>query len=65
MFHVYAYTAGSWPLQVGACIVNKDNKIVGTGYNDFPAICADKVPPWKDTSSNDDECNSKTYYGKY
>ena len=25
--------------QVGACIVNNDNKIVGIGYNGFPRGC--------------------------
>jgi len=32
--------------QVGACIVNKENKIVGTGYNGFPIGCSDDVLPW-------------------
>ena len=32
--------------QVGACIVNQDKKIVGTGYNGFPIGCSDDVLPW-------------------
>ena len=32
--------------QVGACIVNKDNKIVGVGYNGFPIGCSDEDLPW-------------------
>ena len=32
--------------QVGACIVNKKNKIVGTGYNGLPAGCDDNDFPW-------------------
>jgi dCMP deaminase len=32
--------------QVGACIVNPDKKIVGTGYNGFPIGCSDEVFPW-------------------
>ncbi len=32
--------------QVGACIVDKENKIVGTGYNGFPIGCSDEVLPW-------------------
>ena len=28
-------------LQVGACIVSKDNKIVGIGYNGFPLRVSD------------------------
>lgn len=37
--------------QVGACIVNKDRKIVGTGYNGFPIGCSDDSLPW-DRSGN-------------
>ena len=33
--------------QVGACIVNKDKKIVGTGYNGFPTGCSDLDLPWE------------------
>jgi len=32
--------------QVGACIVNKQNKIVGTGYNGLPIGCHDDQFPW-------------------
>ena len=32
--------------QVGACIVNSDNKIVGVGYNGFPIGCNDDSLPW-------------------
>ncbi|GMI09447.1 hypothetical protein TrLO_g6847 [Triparma laevis f. longispina] len=32
--------------QVGACIVNKENRIVGIGYNGFPAGCDDTALPW-------------------
>ncbi|KAJ8720905.1 hypothetical protein PYW08_006370 [Mythimna loreyi] len=32
--------------QVGACIVNKDNKIVGIGYNGMPIGCSDDEFPW-------------------
>src|SRR6056297_3639038 len=32
--------------QVGACIVNEDNKIVGIGYNGFPIGCSDEKLPW-------------------
>ena len=32
--------------QVGACIVNKDKKIVGIGYNGFPHGVDDDVFPW-------------------
>jgi dCMP deaminase len=32
--------------QVGACIVNQQNKIVGAGYNGFPIGCHDDNLPW-------------------
>jgi dCMP deaminase len=32
--------------QVGACIVNQKNKIVGAGYNGLPAGCDDDTFPW-------------------
>jgi dCMP deaminase len=32
--------------QVGACIVDQGNKIVGIGYNGFPRGCSDDVLPW-------------------
>ena len=31
--------------QVGACIVNSYNKIVGVGYNGFPIGCSDDELP--------------------
>lgn len=33
--------------QVGACIVNTKNKIVGAGYNGLPAGCNDDEFPWE------------------
>ncbi len=32
--------------KVGACIVNKKNRIVGIGYNGFPYGCEDSIYPW-------------------
>jgi dCMP deaminase len=32
--------------QVGACVANEQNRIVGVGYNGFPAGCSDDVLPW-------------------
>lgn len=32
--------------QVGACIVNEDNKIMSVGYNGFPRGCSDDEFPW-------------------
>lgn len=33
--------------QVGACIVNQQNKILSTGYNGFPLGCSDDEFPWQ------------------
>lgn len=33
--------------QVGACIVNAKNKIVGAGYNGLPIGCSDDDFPWE------------------
>lgn len=48
--------------QVGACIVNKDNRIVGIGYNGMPKGCDDDVFPWGKSSNN--KLESKYLYGK-
>ncbi len=32
--------------QVGACIINRDKRIVGIGYNGFPSGCDDNCFPW-------------------
>ncbi len=32
--------------QVGACVANAQNKIVGVGYNGFPIGCSDDDLPW-------------------
>ncbi len=41
--------------QVGACIVNQYNKIVGIGYNGFPIGCDDDRLPWSKSSDNANE----------
>lgn len=33
--------------QVGACIVDNENKIVSVGYNGMPHCCSDDVYPWE------------------
>jgi len=50
------------PLQVGACIVNKDNRIVGVGYNGMPNGCSDDDLPWGKASNNILE--TKKLFGK-
>jgi dCMP deaminase len=38
--------------QMGACIVNSDNKIVGIGYNGMPTGCSDDCLPWARSAAN-------------
>lgn len=48
--------------QVGACIVNPENRIVGVGYNGMPIGCSDDLLPWSKTSEN--RLETKYMYGK-
>jgi len=43
--------------QVGACIVDANNRIISTGYNGFPTGCSDDSFPW-----NRDESLGETKY---
>lgn len=45
--------------QVGACVANRQNKIVGVGYNGFPLGCSDDDLPWARTG---DLLNTKYPY---
>ncbi|XP_053440977.1 deoxycytidylate deaminase isoform X2 [Nycticebus coucang] len=38
--------------QVGACIVDTENKIVGIGYNGMPNGCSDDLLPWRRTAES-------------
>ncbi|MBP5605774.1 MAG: dCMP deaminase family protein [Ruminiclostridium sp.] len=38
--------------QVGACIVNSENKIVSVGYNGMPTGCSDDEMPWERSAEN-------------
>ncbi len=38
--------------QVGACIVNQENKIMSVGYNGFPWGCGDDDFPWEREGEN-------------
>jgi dCMP deaminase len=49
-------------VQVGACIVDEHNKIVGIGYNGMPTGCDDDVLPW--SKCGDDPLNTKYPYGR-
>lgn len=37
--------------QVGACIVNSENRIMSVGYNGMPAGCSDEKFPWERTGN--------------
>ena len=56
-------TEVTYVLQVGACIVNDDNKIVGIGYNGMPKNCHDDEMPWKHREIADSWLDSKYPYG--
>lgn len=45
--------------QVGACIVNEDNRILSVGYNGMPAGCDDDIMPWNREGAN---LESKYFY---
>ncbi len=45
--------------QVGACIVNDENKILSIGYNGMPTGCDDDVMPWERSG---DPLNTKYFY---
>ncbi len=47
-----AYRSKDPNTQVGACIVDKHDKIVGIGYNGFPIGCSDDVLPWEKESDD-------------
>ncbi len=44
--HLSALRSKDPNTQVGACIVNEDNIILGIGYNGLPKGCSDDVFPW-------------------
>lgn len=45
---------------VGACIVDRDNKILSVGYNGMPHGCSDDEYPWG--SESDDPLDTKYLY---
>lgn len=45
--------------QVGACIVDADQRIVSIGYNGFPRDCSDDVLPWARASESGDPLETK------
>ena len=51
-------------LQVGACIVSKDNKIVGVGYNGFAVGVSDDDPDISWGKEGQDPVKVKYPYGE-
>jgi dCMP deaminase len=49
--------------QVGACIVNKDKRIVSIGYNGMPNRCSDDQFPWR-KRPKEPKLETKSLYGK-
>lgn len=47
MAHLAAKRSKDPNTQVGACIINQDNKVVGLGYNGLPKGCHDDEFPWE------------------
>ncbi|XP_040892185.1 deoxycytidylate deaminase-like [Toxotes jaculatrix] len=48
--------------QVGACIVNQENKIVGIGYNGMPNGCDDDLLPWSGSADGSFRLDTKYPY---
>ena len=46
MAHLSALRSKDPNTQVGACIIDKDNKVVSIGYNGMPRGCNDNDFPW-------------------
>lgn len=44
--HLSALRSKDPNTQVGACIVDEDNKVVSIGYNGMPRGCKDEKMPW-------------------
>jgi len=45
--HLSAMRSKDPNTQVGACIVDEDNKVVSIGYNGFPRMISDSSLPWE------------------
>ena len=48
--------------QVGACIVDADNRIIGIGHNGFPARCSDDALPWAREAASGSALDTKYPY---
>ena len=52
-------------MQVGACIVSSDKKILATGYNGMPWGCQDEHMPWVSKGDDGNKYTATKYpYGE-
>lgn len=49
--HLSALRSKDPSTQVGACIVDENNRVVSVGYNGFPKGCSDDTFPWGRTGN--------------
>lgn len=49
MAHLAAFRSKDPNTQVGACIINRQKRVVGLGYNGFPKGCSDDTYSWDRT----------------
>ena len=49
---------------MGACLVNSENEIIGTGCNRMPNGCKGKLP-WTQRSKSKDDLDNKHLYGMW
>ena len=52
--HLAAWRSKDPSTQVGACIVNFSNRVVGIGYNGMPSGCDDNEFPWEKEGESQD-----------
>ena len=60
----FSYMHHSHLTQVGACIVNKDSKVVGVGYNGFVRGISDDDPDMTWSKDINDPSKVKYPYGE-
>ncbi len=59
--HLSSYRSKDPNTQVGACIVNADNRIVGVGYNGLPKGLEDNEFQWDKRNPSHDEMDRNKY----
>lgn len=56
-----SFRSKDWKTQNGACIVDRENKIIGIGYNGLPRGCSDDDPHYWEDNDNDILKSKHTY----